>query len=129
MVEECLKEVGLWEEVKDRLHHPVRVFPGGQQQRLYIARALAVRPEIILMDEPCSSLDPIATGCVEELIRELRSQYAIVVVTHAMQQAARISQRTAFFRLGELVEVSPTEQIFTQPVQILTQDYIRGRFG
>ncbi len=128
-MEECLKKVGLWEEVKDRLHHPATSLSGGQQQRLCIARALAVRPEIILMDEPCSALDPIATGRIEELIRELRSQYAIVVVTHAMQQAARISQRTAFFHLGELVEVGPTEQVFTQSVHTLTRDYIRGRFG
>ncbi|MDR3438773.1 phosphate ABC transporter ATP-binding protein PstB [Telmatospirillum sp.] len=124
-----LQRAGLYEEVKDRLSEPGTGLSGGQQQRLCIARAIAVSPEVILMDEPCSALDPIATAKVEELIDELRENYTIVIVTHSMQQAARVSQRTAFFHLGELVEVGDTEQIFTNPQQKLTQGYITGRFG
>ncbi len=115
--------------MKDRLHEPGTGLSGGQQQRLCIARAIAVQPEVILMDEPCSALDPIATAKIEELIDELRSNYSIVIVTHSMQQAARVSQRTAFFHLGDLVETGETEQIFTNPVDQRTQDYITGRFG
>jgi phosphate transport system ATP-binding protein len=129
IVETSLQKAGLWEEVKDRLHQPGTGLSGGQQQRLCIARAIAVSPEVILMDEPCSALDPIATAKVEELIEELRTQYSIVVVTHAMQQAARVSQRTAYFHLGDLIEVGPTERIFTNPRHQLTEDYITGRFG
>lgn len=124
-----LQRAGLYEEVKDRLVEPGTGLSGGQQQRLCIARAIAVSPEVILMDEPCSALDPIATAKVEELIDELRENYTIVIVTHSMQQAARVSQRTAFFHLGDLVEVGDTEQIFTNPQQKLTQGYITGRFG
>jgi phosphate transport system ATP-binding protein len=124
-----LQRAGLYEEVKDRLSEPGTGLSGGQQQRLCIARAIAVSPEVILMDEPCSALDPIATANVEELIDELRENYTIVIVTHSMQQAARVSQRTAFFHLGELVEFGDTEQIFTNPQQKLTQGYITGRFG
>ncbi|MTJ81950.1 MAG: phosphate ABC transporter ATP-binding protein [Telmatospirillum sp.] len=124
-----LQRAGLYEEVKDRLGEPGTGLSGGQQQRLCIARAIAVSPEVILMDEPCSALDPIATAKVEELIDELRENYTIVIVTHSMQQAARVSQRTAFFHLGELIEVGDTEQIFTNPQQKLTQGYITGRFG
>ncbi|HIJ61597.1 MAG TPA: phosphate ABC transporter ATP-binding protein [Rhodospirillaceae bacterium] len=124
-----LKRAGLFEEVKDRLNEAGTGLSGGQQQRLCIARAIAVSPEVILMDEPCSALDPIATAKVEELIDELRQNYTIIVVTHSMQQAARVSQRTAFFHLGELVEVGDTEQIFTNPNHKLTQGYITGRFG
>jgi phosphate transport system ATP-binding protein len=124
-----LKRAGLLEEVKDRLHDPGTGLSGGQQQRLCIARAIAVEPEIILMDEPCSALDPIATAHVEELIDELKSDYTIVIVTHNMQQAARVSQRTAFFHLGLLVEEASTEVIFNNPKDQRTQDYITGRFG
>jgi len=129
IVETSLSKAGLWNEVKDRLHEPGTGLSGGQQQRLCIARAIAVNPEVILMDEPCSALDPIATAKVEELIAELREQYSIVIVTHAMQQAARVSQRTAYFHLGDLIEVGPTDQIFTNPHHQLTEDYITGRFG
>ncbi|TKT75501.1 phosphate ABC transporter ATP-binding protein PstB [Aquamicrobium sp. LC103] len=124
-----LKKASLFEEVKDRLHEPGTGLSGGQQQRLCIARAIAVSPEVILMDEPCSALDPIATAKIEELIDELRANYTIVIVTHSMQQAARVSQRTAFFHLGILVEEGPTETIFTGPREKRTQDYITGRFG
>ncbi|THB75186.1 MAG: phosphate ABC transporter ATP-binding protein [Desulfobulbaceae bacterium] len=129
IVETSLQKAGLWEEVKDRLAEPGTGLSGGQQQRLCIARAIAVSPEVILMDEPCSALDPIATAKIEELISELRLQFSIVIVTHAMQQASRVSQRTAYFHLGDLVEVGPTEQIFTNPQHQLTEDYITGRFG
>ena len=129
IVQISLRKAGLWEEVKDRLDNPGTGLSGGQQQRLCIARAIAVDPEVILMDEPCSALDPIATAKVEDLIDELRENFAIVIVTHSMQQAARVSQRTAYFHLGDLIEVGPTEQIFTNPVHKLTEDYITGRFG
>jgi phosphate transport system ATP-binding protein len=129
IVQTSLRKAGLWEEVKDRLDNPGTGLSGGQQQRLCIARAIAVDPEVILMDEPCSALDPIATAKVEDLIDELRENYAIVIVTHNMQQAARVSQRTAYFHLGDLIEVGPTEQIFTNPGHKLTEDYITGRFG
>jgi phosphate transport system ATP-binding protein len=129
IVEISLQKAGLWEEVKDRLKEPGTGLSGGQQQRLCIARAIAVSPEVILMDEPCSALDPIATAKVEELIAELRTQYSIVIVTHAMQQAARVSQRTAYFHLGDLIEVGPTDKVFTNPKHQLTEDYITGRFG
>jgi phosphate transport system ATP-binding protein len=129
IVETSLKKAGLWEEVKDRLEAPGTGLSGGQQQRLCIARTIAVSPEVILMDEPCSALDPIATARVEELIDELRENYAIAIVTHSMQQAARVSQRTAYFHLGELIEVGETSQIFTNPRHKLTEDYITGRFG
>ena len=128
-VEKSLKRAGLWEEVKDRLHESGTALSGGQQQRLCIARAIAVDPEVILMDEPCSALDPIATAKVEELILELKRDYTIVIVTHNMQQAARVSQRTAFFHLGELVEYGKTSEIFTNPREQRTQDYITGRYG
>ena len=124
-----LKRAGLYEEVKDRMETIGTGLSGGQQQRLCIARAIAVNPEVILMDEPCSALDPIATATVEELIDELRESYTIVIVTHSMQQAARLSQRTAFFHLGEVIETGLTEQIFTNPREKLTQGYITGRFG
>jgi len=124
-----LEKAGLLKEVKDRLDAPGTSLSGGQQQRLCIARAIAVSPEVILMDEPCSALDPIATAKIEELIDELRDNYTIVIVTHSMQQAARVSQRTAFFHLGDLIEVGDTEQIFTNPEHKLTQGYITGRFG
>ncbi len=124
-----LKKASLFEEVKDRLHDAGTGLSGGQQQRLCIARAIAVSPEVILMDEPCSALDPIATAKVEELIDELRQNYTIVIVTHSMQQAARVSQRTAMFHLGNLVEVGDTETMFTAPTEKRTQDYITGRFG
>jgi phosphate transport system ATP-binding protein len=124
-----LKKASLFEEVKDRLNDPGTGLSGGQQQRLCIARAIAVGPEVILMDEPCSALDPIATARIEELIDELRENFSIIIVTHSMQQAARVSQRTAFFHLGHLVESGPTEQIFTMPRDKRTQDYITGRFG
>jgi len=124
-----LRRAGLWDEVKDRLHQPGTGLSGGQQQRLCIARAIAVNPEVILMDEPCSALDPIATAKVEELIDELRANYTIVIVTHSMQQAARVSQKTAFFHLGHLVEWGETESIFTSPCDERTQGYITGRFG
>ena len=129
IVESALERAGLWNEVKDRLDQPGTGLSGGQQQRLCIARAIAVSPEVILMDEPCSALDPIATAKIEELIEELKTQYTIVIVTHSMQQAARVSDRTAYFHLGDLIEVGKTEQIFTNPAHKLTQDYITGRFG
>ncbi|MEM8795750.1 MAG: phosphate ABC transporter ATP-binding protein PstB [Pseudomonadota bacterium] len=129
VVARSLQKAGLWEEVKDRLDSPGTGLSGGQQQRLCIARAIAVSPEVILMDEPCSALDPIATAKVEELIDELRQNYTIVIVTHSMQQAARVSQRTAFFHLGNLVEEGATDDIFTSPVDPRTQDYIMGRIG
>lgn len=129
VVVSSLQKAGLFDEVKDRLDEPGTGLSGGQQQRLCIARAIAVSPEVILMDEPCSALDPIATAKVEELIDELRENYTIVIVTHSMQQAARVSQRTAFFHLGNIVEEGPTEQIFTMPKDQRTQDYITGRFG
>ena len=129
IVEDSLKRAGLWAEVSDRLDQPGTGLSGGQQQRLCIARAIAVRPEVILMDEPCSALDPIATATIEDLITELKAQYTIVIVTHNMQQAARVSQRTAYFHLGDLVEVGATDRIFTNPRHQLTEDYITGRFG
>lgn len=129
IVEDSLKKASLWNEVKDRLNDTGTGLSGGQQQRLCIARAIAVSPEIILMDEPCSALDPIATARVEELIEEIRRNYTIVIVTHSMQQAARVSQRVAFFHLGVLVETGRTEQIFQSPHDKRTQDYITGRFG
>ena len=129
LVAESLTRAGLFEEVKDRLHSPGTGLSGGQQQRLCIARAIAVKPEVILMDEPCSALDPIATARIEELIDELRAEYTIVIVTHSMQQAARVSQKTAFFHLGVLVETGDTDEIFTTPQDQRTQDYITGRFG
>lgn len=129
IVESSLKKAGLWKEVNDRLAQPGTGLSGGQQQRLCIARAIAVRPEVILMDEPCSALDPIATATVEDLIAELQEQYTIVIVTHNMQQAARVSQRTAYFHLGDLIEVGSTDLIFTNPRHRLTEDYITGRFG
>jgi phosphate transport system ATP-binding protein len=128
-VEEALRRSALWEEVKDRLDTSAIGLSGGQQQRLCIARALAVEPEVLLMDEPCSALDPIATSKVEELIFELKRDYTIVIVTHNMQQAARVSETTAFFMLGRLVEYDRTEKIFTNPGQKITEDYITGRFG
>ena len=129
IVETSLKKAGLWNEVKDRLDQPGTGLSGGQQQRLCIARTIAVNPEVILMDEPCSALDPIATAVIEDLMHELREQYTIVIVTHSMQQASRVSQRTAYFHLGDLIEIGPTEVIFTNPNHELTQDYITGRFG
>lgn len=129
IVESSLERAGLWSEVKDRLQQPGTGLSGGQQQRLCIARAIAVSPEVILMDEPCSALDPIATARIEELIDELSNQFTIVIVTHSMQQAARVSQRTAYFHLGKLVEVGDTEQVFTTPQHEMTQNYITGRFG
>jgi phosphate transport system ATP-binding protein len=129
IVQTSLEKAGLWGEVKDRLADPGTGLSGGQQQRLCIARAIAVQPEVILMDEPCSALDPIATARIEELIDELRENYTIVIVTHSMQQAARVSQRTGFFHLGILVETGDTEQIFTTPKDKRTHDYITGRFG
>jgi phosphate transport system ATP-binding protein len=129
IVVSSLRKAGLFEEVKDRLSEPGTGLSGGQQQRLCIARAIAVGPEVILMDEPCSALDPIATAIIEELIDELRENYTIVIVTHSMQQAARVSQKTAFFHLGNLIEHGDTEDIFTNPVNKQTQDYIMGRIG
>ena len=129
IVESSLTRAGIWDELKDRLDQPGTGLSGGQQQRLCIARAIAVNPEVILMDEPCSALDPIATAKIEELIAELRSEYTIVIVTHSMQQAARVSDRTAYFHLGKLVEVGKTKELFINPVHELTQDYITGRFG
>ncbi len=129
IVEGSLKGAGLWTEVKDRLGEPGNGLSGGQQQRLCIARAIAVSPEVILMDEPCSALDPIATAHIEELIDELRQNFTIAIVTHNMQQAARVSQKTAFFHLGKLIEHNETDEIFTNPAQSMTQDYITGRFG
>ena len=129
IVERSLRRAGLWDEVKDRLTDSGTALSGGQQQRLCIARAIAVDPEVILMDEPCSALDPIATAKIEELIHELKGRYAIVIVTHNMQQAARVSQRTAFFHLGTLIEYGATSDIFTNPRQERTKDYITGRYG
>jgi len=129
IVETSLQKAGLWSEVKDRLDKPGTGLSGGQQQRLCIARTIAVSPEVILMDEPCSALDPIATANIEDLIDELRQQYSIAIVTHSMQQAARVSQRTAYFHMGDLIEVGETASIFTNPVHPLTEDYITGRFG
>ena len=129
IVETSLKKAGLWDEVNDTLDHPGTGLSGGQQQRLCIARTIAVSPEVILMDEPCSALDPIATAVIEDLIDELREQYSIAIVTHSMQQASRVSQRTAYFHLGDLIEVGPTDKIFTRPNHQLTEDYITGRFG
>ena len=129
IVNSSLRRAGLLEEVKDRLNQPGTSLSGGQQQRLCIARTIAVNPEVILMDEPCSALDPIATARIEDLIDELRESYAICIVTHSMQQAARVSQRTAYFHLGDLVEVGETNKIFTNPRAKLTEDYITGRFG
>lgn len=128
-VEKALRDSALWEEVKDRLHTSAFGLSGGQQQRLCIARALAVQPEVILMDEPASALDPIATQKIEELVVELKKDYSIVIVTHNMQQAARVSDRTAFFMLGKLIEYNPTQKMFTNPDEKLTEDYITGRFG
>jgi phosphate transport system ATP-binding protein len=129
IVERSLTRAGRWDEVKDRLEEPGNALSGGQQQRLCIARAIAVDPEVVLMDEPCSALDPIATARIEELIYELRGRYAIAIVTHNMQQAARVSQRTAFFHLGVLIEQGPTDEIFTNPRESRTSDYITGRYG
>ncbi|CAB1210911.1 phosphate ABC transporter ATP-binding protein PstB [Acinetobacter bouvetii] len=129
IVENSLHKAGLWDEVKDRLNQPGTGLSGGQQQRLCIARTIAVSPEVILMDEPCSALDPIATAKIEELISELSTQYTIAIVTHSMQQAARVSDRTAYFHLGDLIEVNSTEKVFTQPDHQLTEAYITGRFG
>jgi len=129
MVQTSLERAGLWTEVKDRLEEPGTGLSGGQQQRLCIARTIAVNPDVILMDEPCSALDPIATARIEDLIDELKQNYAIAIVTHSMQQAARVSQRTAYFHLGKLIEVGDTDDIFTNPRHKLTEDYITGRFG
>lgn len=128
-VEESLKQAAIWDEVKDRLHESALALSGGQQQRLCIARALAIKPEVLLMDEPASALDPIATQRIEELIYHLKTDYTIVIVTHNMQQAARVSDRTAFFWLGRLVEFGATDRIFTNPADKLTEDYVTGRFG
>jgi phosphate transport system ATP-binding protein len=128
-VEESLKLAALWEEVKDRLDQSGLSLSGGQQQRLCIARAMAVEPEVLLMDEPASALDPIATQKIEELIHELKNKFTIVIVTHSMQQAARVSDRTAFFYMGRLIEVGPTDKLFTRPEKKQTEDYITGRFG
>jgi phosphate transport system ATP-binding protein len=129
IVQRSLERAGLWDEVKDRLEEPGTGLSGGQQQRLCIARTIAVGPEVILMDEPCSALDPIATARIEDLIDELRQNFSIVIVTHSMQQAARVSQRTAYFHLGKLIEVGETDDIFTNPRHKLTEDYITGRVG
>jgi phosphate transport system ATP-binding protein len=129
IVQSSLVRAGLWAEVKDRLEEPGTGLSGGQQQRLCIARTIAVSPDVILMDEPCSALDPIATARIEDLIDELKQNYAIAIVTHSMQQAARVSQRTAYFHLGRLIEVGDTDEIFTNPRHKLTEDYITGRFG
>ena len=129
IVESSLRRAGLWKEVADRLQEPGTGLSGGQQQRLCIARAIAVKPEVILMDEPASALDPIATAVIEELIDELRQKYTIIIVTHSMQQAARVSQRTAFFHMGDLVEAGPTKELFTAPKDERTQNYISGRIG
>jgi phosphate transport system ATP-binding protein len=128
-VERCLRQAALWDEVKDRLKHSALSLSGGQQQRLCIARALAVEPEVLLMDEPASALDPIATAKIEKLMHELKKRYTIVIVTHNMQQAARVSDMTCFFYLGELVEAGPTEKIFTNPTEQRTEDYVTGKFG
>ena len=129
IVETSLRRAGIWDEVKDRVNQPGTSLSGGQQQRLCIARAIAVRPDVLLMDEPCSALDPIATATIEELIDELKSEYTIIIVTHNMQQAARVSQKTAFLNLGRLIEFDETQKIFTNPSEPSTQDYITGRFG
>ncbi len=129
VVEESLTKAGLWDEVKDRLHHPATGLSGGQQQRLCIARTIAISPEVILMDEPCSALDPIATEVIEELIHDLKKQFSIVIVTHSMQQALRVSDRTAYFHLGDLIEINKTQEVFHNPQHRLTRDYISGRFG
>ena len=129
LVESSLKKAALWDEVKDRLKKPALALSGGQQQRLCIARSIAMEPEIILMDEPTSALDPIATGRIEELIGELKKDYSIIIVTHAMHQASRVSNKTAFFLLGELIEFSDTREVFTNPKDKRTEDYISGRFG
>ena len=129
IVEKSLRKASLWDEVKERLHQAGTGLSGGQQQRLCIARAIAVSPEMILMDEPCSALDPIATAKIEELIEELSENFTIAIVTHSMQQAARVSHRTAYFHLGRLIEVNPTEQVFNMPAHRLTEAYITGRFG
>jgi len=129
VVEQSLRGAALWDEVKDRLHASALGLSGGQQQRLCIARAIAIKPEVILMDEPASALDPIATARIEDLILDLKKEFTIVIVTHNMQQAARISDQTAFFYIGELVEFGPTTKIFTNPVQKRTEDYVSGRFG
>ena len=129
IVEKSLKRAGLWEQVKDRLHTSANGLSGGQQQRLCIARAIAINPEVILMDEPCSALDPIATAKIEELIDELKQKFTIIIVTHSMQQAARVSDYTAFFHLGEVIEFNKTKKIFTSPDNKKTEDYITGRFG
>jgi len=128
-VEDALRQAALWDEVSDKLNHSALSLSGGQQQRLCIARAIAVRPEILLLDEATSALDPISTAKIEELIHELRERFTIVIVTHNMQQAARVSQRTAFFHLGELIEFGDTTQIFTNPHEQRTRDYITGRYG
>ena len=128
-VEKALKDSALWEEIKDRLHEPALSLSGGQQQRLCIARAVAVEPDVILMDEPCSALDRVATAKIEDLITDLKQNYTVVIVTHNMQQAARVSQYTGFFMLGEVIEFDTTEKIFTAPANKLTEDYITGRFG
>ena len=128
-VEESLKHAAIWDEVKDRLHESALALSGGQQQRLCIARALAVKPDVLLMDEPASALDPIATQRIEELIYQLKTAYTIVIVTHNMQQAARVSDLTAFFWLGKLIEAGPTDKMFTNPGEKLTEDYVTGRFG
>ncbi len=129
LVEESLRGAALWDEVRDKLHTPALALSGGQQQRLCIARAIAVEPEVLLMDEPTSALDPLATARVEELVRELKERFTVVIVTHNMQQAARISDQTCFFLMGDLVEVGPTQEIFTSPTDRRTEDYITGRFG
>ena len=129
IVETSLRRAGIWDEVKDRVHQPGTSLSGGQQQRLCIARAIAVRPDVLLMDEPCSALDPIATATIEGLIDELKSEYTIIIVTHNMQQAARVSQKTAFLNLGRLIEFDETQKIFTNPSEPSTHDYITGRFG
>jgi phosphate transport system ATP-binding protein len=128
-VERSLRKAALWDEVKERLGHAATSLSGGQQQRLCIARALAIEPEVLLMDEPASALDPIATAKIEELIHELKEHYTIIIVTHSMQQAARVSDHTAFFYMGELVEMGATEQIFTNPKERRTEDYVTGKFG
>ncbi|MBI3607585.1 MAG: phosphate ABC transporter ATP-binding protein [Nitrospirae bacterium] len=129
LVEESLKKAALWDEVKDKLRRSALALSGGQQQRLCIARALAVEPEVLLLDEPCSALDPIATARIEDLLLDLKKNYTMVIVTHNMQQAARVSDSTAFFMLGQLVEFGPTSRIFTNPLEKVTEDYITGRFG
>ncbi|WP_235869529.1 phosphate ABC transporter ATP-binding protein PstB [Veronia nyctiphanis] len=129
VVEQSLRRAGLWDEVKDRMYQPATGLSGGQQQRLCIARTIAIAPEIILMDEPCSALDPIATGIIEDLIEELKENFSIVIVTHSMSQASRVSDRTAYFHLGNLVEINTTEKVFNDPEHKLTRDYISGRFG